>query len=287
MRVVLRSQSDIKTAVRAVLRDTGSARWTDAEVYLALNMALSQWQRRVSVPMLYSLPDGLDAGVNEYAIPAYIRPPFRPQYLALGADGVRIDDLESYDWVDVRDWEADPDSTDGWTLRIRSPVASTEARIIWYAQNGPVPTTIPAIPAAGDITATSTSVAANAALDVGDAGWVLCGSEWMQYAGLTRGASSTTLGNLVRGVNDTTAAVHAAAATLTWGVAAPSGDLFQQLYDQTAMYLHQMFLGQASPNERDLHERMISYFKGNAEMFWRRYVPARSPRFRAPATRAS
>mgnify|MGYP000914620258 CR=1 FL=1 len=286
MRVYLRAQSDIKTQVRAVLRDTGSARWTDAEVYQAMNLALATWQGRVSVPMLYSLPGGLDAGVNEYAIPGYIRPPFKPQYLALGADGVQIDDTVYYEWQDIRDWDADPDAEDGWVLRIRSPISSTEARIIWYAHNGSVPTTIPAIPAAGDITATSTSVQANAALDVGDAGYVFCGSEWMGYAGLTRAASATTLGNLVRGVNDTTAAVHAAAATLTWGIAAPSGDLYLQLIDQTAMFLHQMFLGQASPNERDLHERMISYFKGNAEMFWRRYVPARSPRFRAPATRA-
>ena len=109
----------------------------------------------------------------------------------------------------------------------------------------------------------------------------------MGYVGLTRASGSTTLGNLVRGVNDTTAAVHAAAATLTWGVAAPATELYQQLLDQTAMYLHQMFLGQASPNERDLHERMISFFKANADQFWRRYVPARSPRFRAPAVRAS
>ena len=280
MRAYLRSQSDLKTQLRAVLRDTGSARWTDAEVYTAMNMALSQWQGRVSVPMLYSLTDGFTAGVNEYTLPAYIRPPFRPQYLSYVEDGVQIGDTTEYQWNDVRDWEAEPDADDGWKLRVRSVVNSTDARIIWFARNGSVPTTVPAIPTGGDITATSTSVIANAALDVGDAGYVFCGSEWIGYAGLTRAASATTLLNLTRGVNETTAAVHAAAATLTWGVAAPSTDLYQQLLDQTAMYLHQMFLGQASPNERDLHERMISFFKNNAEMFWRRYVPSRSPRIR-------
>lgn len=286
MRIYVRSQADIKTAVRAMLRDTGSARWTDVEVYQALNMALSAWHGRVSVPMLYTLTGGFDGGVNEYALPSFIRPPFRPQFLALGADGVMVDDVESYDWQDIRDYDVDPDGEGGYVLRVRSPVASTEGRILWYARNGAVPTTVPAIPAAGDITASSTSVAVNAAVDVEDAGYVLCGVEWMQYAGLTRASGATTLANLVRGLNGTTAASHAAAATVTWGIAAPTPDLYQQLQDATAMYMHQMFLGQASPSERDLHERMISYFKANADQFWRRYVPSRSPRFRAPAVRA-
>lgn len=278
MRVHLKSQSALKTQLRAVLRDAGSARWTDAEVYTAMGMALDTWERRVSVPMLYTLTDGFIAGTTEYTLPSYIRPPFRPQQLTYYPYNGPISDNTSSQWSDITDWEVEPDGDDGYKLRVRVNVNTTDARILWYARNGRLPTTLPGL--SSGMLATDTTLTVNAALDVADSGYVLVDAEWMQYAGLVRAASATQLTNLVRGVNESTVVTHDGAATVTWGVAAPSLDLFNQLIDQTAATLHQMFLGNASPNERDLHERMVSFYRTNADNFWRRYVPQRKPRIK-------
>lgn len=115
-------------------------------------------------------------------------------------------------------------------------------------------------------------------------GWVKVGAEWIGYRGVTVGASTTTLANLVRGLSDTTAATHDEAAAVAWGVGAPNWALFQQLLDQASAYAHEYNLTDGSPKERDLHERMLSYYQGRADMFWRKHTPSRAPRWKYGAS---
>ena len=278
MRVFLRSQSELKTLLRSILNDAGSLRWTDGDIYQAINQALGQWAGRVSAPMVHTISSGFSAGVMEYALPGYVRPPLRPQFLAIWPER-EVDTATEYQWQDVVNWEVEPDASDGLVLRLRTPAKTTQARVIWFAENGTMPTAIPVLTSAG-LAVDGTSCWLTTSPTVGDAGYVLIGTEWIGYSGVSIGSAQTQLQNLVRGVNETTAQVAGGAATVTWGVAAPSAGVFNQLLDQAAVYLHERYVAIAAPNERDVHERAISYFTQRAEGFWRRWVPARSPRFK-------
>jgi len=270
MRVHLRSQSELNSQLRVMLRDVGKSRWTDVEVYTAFNLALDTWVNRVSAPMRYVLPDGFTAGVYEYALPGFIRPPIQPQFM--------VDDGE---WVDVMDYVVEPDDADGLVLRVRTATPTADGRIIWAARNGHVPTTIPTL--LGEFNAASTYVYVSlpsTANYVGDAGYVkLVGGSTHQYAGLDLKIGAKLL-NVVHGVNGTFAAgVGVAGGAVEWMISAPDAGLFGQLLDQAAAHCHLLFLGNASPNEQSHHERMISFHQARADAYWRRYAPSRSPHF--------
>ena len=53
-----RAQNEILADTQAERRDTAADRWTTTEVYRCLNRALDEWDGRVSVPMLYTIPGG-------------------------------------------------------------------------------------------------------------------------------------------------------------------------------------------------------------------------------------
>src|SRR5690606_22466861 len=103
--------------------------------------------------------------------------------------------------------------------------------------------TVPATPPTttdDPLAADATSVTVDAAVDVEDVGYLKIGAEWMHYAGITRAASTTTLNNLTRGINGTTAASHASETTVYWGIAMPVRTLWNQLYYGTRWRLHAM-----------------------------------------------
>jgi hypothetical protein len=103
--------------------------------------------------------------------------------------------------------------------------------------------------------------------------------EWLQYAGVTLGASTTTLNNLVRGCFDTTAAAHNTTTAVNFGVAVHRMDLYQQLYAHATAFLHGLYLTDAGVTEKEVHQWGIRYWQQMADDYWKTYTPARSPQF--------
>jgi hypothetical protein len=102
----------------------------------------------------------------------------------------------------------------------------------------------------------------------------------MQYAGVTEGASTLTLTNLVRGVNGTTAASHTAPATVYWGIAMDDNGLWRQLLDQARAHLMEYWLSNPSSREVGHYEKQMVFFQQRADAFWRRYTSGRQTKFR-------
>lgn len=267
----LRAQNQLLADIEALLRDSANARWTDAEIYRALNRAVQEWSSRVSIPLVYVLTDGWDSSTYEYTLPAYIRQPIQPQ--------VRFDTQPDYGggntWADLRSFTVEPSTTGDLVLRIRifpyDPTLTSEGRIIWYASNSHFPLTVPTL--SSGIDTDDTSCVLDAALDIADTGWVKIEAEWICYAGVTRGATTTTLLNLQRAQEDTTAASHNSSTSVYFGVCSPNMALWQLLTNQTMAFLHEMFLTNAAPTERDMHERMMMYYDGKVAQGWRRFTP--------------
>lgn len=270
-----RAQNEILADVQAHARDSTAARWTAIEVYRSLNRALDAWNGRVSIPMIYTMPSGWSSTDYDYALPAYVRPPVQPQIQY--TDNVDYTGVPT--WVNLRAWTLEPDGAGGMTLRVRvvapAPDTTADGRIVWWGKNSRVPTTVVLLNA--QINATATSLVTKSVADVEDVGYVKIDSEWIGYAGVTRGTTTTTLSNLQRALNGTTAAIHAADASIYFGVYAPSMAMFQLLNDQILVHLHELFLTDASPRETELHERLMLYYENRVREAWRRFVPARSP----------
>ncbi len=248
--------------LRAMLRDSGAERWTDTEIHLAINQAMAHWVGRVSAPLLYSTT--FVDGRFEYALPDYIRGVVHPQWN--DTDGV---------WHDYLSYTVQTDGAGNFVLRFFENPGSRTGRLFHYFANGQFPTSATTLTTTIDADDTA---AAASATDAPEQGFVRIGDEWMQFAGVTRGAT-VTLNNLVRGVYGTTAASHSSGAAVEWGIAMPSPDLIEVLGYQVAGYLHRLFLSDGSAQERAQHERMTAYYDGQIQMFWRKWIP-RKPRIR-------
>lgn len=269
----LRTYAELVTDMQTMARDTTPARWTAAETRRCFSRAVENWADRVSFDAIYTIPGGLTSGVYEYVLPAYITGHIQPQVQYHMTDVEPSTDLS---WTDIRRFNVYPNTSGGRTLHLLDEldsVASTsDARIVYRARNSPAPTTDPTLSV--QCLAADTTATVGAAVLVADTGWVKMEAEWIQYAGVTRTASTTTLNNLVRGQWGTTAATHAATTTTVyWGVCVPTPNLLAQLYDQTLSYLHELFLTDASPKEQETHERMMLFYEQRANSYWRRHTP--------------
>lgn len=261
----LRSQDSIKTEILALQRDTAEARWTSAstEIYLALNEALrTPGMEAHRTARVYTVTGGFDSGTYTYALPNYIRPPIIPQALRRLNIwlNLEVDDNVTSTYQEVPGWELEPNSTGSLVLRFLSMPYTADARILWFAPNGPVPTTVPTINTGNNISATDTSLVLNAALNIEDSGWVKIEGEWCTYAGVTRGASTTTL-TIARAAYNTTAATHAAGVSVYWGVAFESPRLLGALYDLMRASLHAMYLTDGAEKETRVHEKLMNYYQ--------------------------
>lgn len=270
----LRSQDQILDTVRSQVRDSLSERWSTKEIYTALNRAIEDWDGRVSVPFMY-VPSDWSSGTLSYTLPNYIdRETLEPQHLkSLYDSSISTSDDGSQTWESIPAFRVYVKDDMTLELRFSAQPNVGDARIIWYAPNGPVPTgTIPALNA--QITATATSLVLSSVQDeINDVGFVRIGSEWIQYAGITVGSSTTTLSNLVRALNGTTAAIHSSAASVYFGVAAPNVRLFAQLKDAVLLHIHEMYLTNAAPAERSFHQEMVSLYTRRSQEYWRSYRP--------------
>lgn len=277
----LKTQTELLQDMRRRMRDPDGARWPDYEVYTGINDCLLTWHNRVTIPHLYTVPGGWVAGQSDYTLPAYIRGHLDPQQRRYSSNlpyilGVSSD---ADTWVDVQAFTVEPDGSGGQVLRFDFSPGSDDGRVIWWSHNGPVPLSAPTLSATIDSDDTSL-VLASAVSDIDQAGYIKIDSEWLHYSGVSYGASTTTLSNLLRGVNSTTAATHTSSTSVSWGVGCHRADLFGQLYNATRSFLHALFLTDAADSERTHHERQAMYYADMARGFWRSYVPNRKPKMR-------
>jgi hypothetical protein len=274
----LKSQADILADIQVLMRDPTPTRWTAIETYYALNMALDVWWDRVMIEDVYTVTGGWVSGTYEYTLPSYITEPVRPQVKRSRPvyPDIQIDDTYTTTWIDLPGYQVIPDGSGGLELKLLIIPYNLDGQILWWTENGHVPTTLATV--STQIEAVDTSAVIVGELDVGESGWVKIGAEWIRYRGLTRAAATTTLNNLTRGVNGTTAAQHLAAANVEWGVAADTPSLWRQLYDQIMVHQHEYYLTDASAKERGHHERQISFYQKRADAYWESYVPSFSPK---------
>lgn len=276
----LLTQQDIMTQCRQRMRDTANRRWTSTEVYNAINDALRMWSTRVQVPYLYTLPGGLSYGVYTYALPWWITPPIDVEaervFFINGTPVQLAAGIATYQ--DVPSYHLEPDGNGGQTLRLEAFPYATNARVIWWGFNGPVPQVVPTLNAG--IGASDASLTIATSPDIRQAGYVKIDDEWMQYAGYAKSGSTTTLQNLERGINGTTAASHSGAASVYWGIAVHRDDLYGQLVEQVMAQLHNLFLQDASPKEIEHHTFQVRYHQQLADEYWHKYTPNRAMKMR-------
>jgi hypothetical protein len=280
MELYLRDQTTILADIKARMRDAASARWGELEMYRAVNDALETWHGRVSVPNIYTIVGGWVAATNEYTLPAYINaatviPQMKRTVPYSWWGQIAIDDSQT--WTDIPGWTIEPDASGGRVLRFDVPPYSTEGRVLWFGVNGPVPTTVPTT--SGSTSSSATTMVLGSVVECLDHGLAKVKSEWMQYSGVTRTTSTTTLSGLVRAYpGGIAAAIHATASSVSWGVAMPRLELYRTLLDQVLMFLHELYLADAAPRETQVHQQMVSFYAARIDKFWRYWIPQRRPR---------
>lgn len=276
---VLRSQTTLLDDIRRAMRDTDRKRWTDAEIYDSINAALREWEGRVQIPHYYNID--FSSGTYEYTLPTYIDAAQMDVQIKRTVWGLNTETGDEWEdvYTDLTAWHVIPSATGGVTLLIDNAVNTQDGRIIWWGHNGSIATT--ACVSNAELVANGTSLVLSVVVpNIGRAGFLKVGQEWMAYAGVSDDGTKTTLNNLVRGLEGSTAAIHAAGATVAFGVAAPNENLFQVLFDQVARDLHRLFLTNGAPNESEHHERLMGYHEQRVQAFWRMWVPARPPQMR-------
>jgi hypothetical protein len=280
MDLYLRDQQTILADIKARMRDAASARWGELEMYRAVNDALETWHGRVSVPNIYTVSGGWVSSTNEYTLPAYINaatviPQFKRTVPYSWWGQIAIDDSQT--WTDIPGWNIEPDASGGRVLRFDVPPYSTEGRVLWFGVNGPLPTTVPTT--SGSTSSSATTMLLGSVVDCLDHGFVKVNGEWIQYSGVTRTTSTTTLGGLVRAYpGGIAAAIHADASSVSWGVAMPRLGLYRTLLDQVFVFLHELYLADAAPRETQIHQQMVSFYQAGIDKFWRYWIPQRRPR---------
>jgi hypothetical protein len=284
---ILRTREQLIADVEHRLQDRGNRRWTDGQIVRAINDGLALWHGRVAIPYIYTLAGGWASGTYEYALPSYI-PAVRlqPQRRVATAYVSESGSSQQYIWQDVLGWDVEPDGAGGQVLRVRfnegTVGTSGEARLLYWAENGPLPE-VRYVPS-GTVDASSTEpILLPAFLDVGQSGYVKWDDEWVQYSGTSDlpADGGTELQNVVRGVNGTAAEDHTGSTgKMDWAVGVPSRTLWQQLYSQTMANLHGVLLSDAPGQEREQHQWQMQWNQQRADEFWRGWTPATGPRLK-------
>lgn len=266
---ILRTGVELRDWMESKMRDTSNARWSADEYLESLNEVVFSWAERVKAAALYTFSDGFSYSVYEYTLPTYIRPPIIVE-MRQDVWGIAVQDSEGddthYTWVRPPGVMIEPDGSGGQKIRLQGYPLTADARVIYYAANGPVPVTAPALSA--EIDSDDTSLTVSSAVVVGDTGWVKIDAEWIQYSGVTRASASTTLLNLVRAVGGTTASTHAISQTVYWGVAVDTVSLLDQLRNQWEAELHRYYLTDGSDTEKRIHQQQITYLDQKVQQFW-------------------
>lgn len=279
----LRTQKEVYSNMSARLRDEEFSRWSDSEVYRALNDAMSEWSGRVFVPFVYTITGGLTPNVSTYSLPSYIPTDIMVQrYVSRWWEidqSLQEDDSE-YIWVDIQQWNLEPNGTGGQTLRVEQPnnrFGNVDARVLWWGENGFVPDEIQTLE--DDIDADDTSLVISGQPDIADVGFVRIDNEWIQYAGTAQSGDTTTLSGLVRGYKGT-AALHSSGVEVLWGIAYPMQSLWSQLMNQLRAHLHEIYMPGSSVEETQAHQWQMRWNKQKADEYWASYAPNHAARIK-------
>lgn len=282
MNLFVRSQYQLRTDILTMLDDTSNARWTDVQVYTAINQALAMWGGRVLIPHLYQ-PTGYkwNNGTYDYTLPVwmdeqYIQPQVRRvvpyiNYPQL-ADGTET-------WVDVPGWSIEPTTSNGRKLRFETAPYNQDARILYWSQPNQIPTTVPTLSATISNGTATTFTLTGANYTVPFFGWYKIEDEVLtaEYSSRT---ATTVFANATRGEFNTYATSHTPTTPVYFCIAATDERLFVQLHDQAMAILHRMRFGLAAPEERQVHSQMIQLYQSQADRFWRSWTPQRPIRSR-------
>lgn len=268
----IRTQAELLADIEALIRDTSNARFTDAEIYRAINHALMVWADKVKLLYQYALPNGFAAGTKEYTLPRYIRPPIFPEIYLPNPYFEHAVESYSYEWRDVQGWDLQPDGATTSTLTVYNP-RSELGQVWFYAPNSRVPTTSPTTNES--ITDTGVTLRLNGHVDIDDVGIIKVDAEYISYTGVGRVGATTLLSGLVRGLYGTTAASHEASTTVLWCVGADTLSLYNQLYNQVRAVLAEMPQFDGSTHERSIYQQLMGYYQNLADEYWATYAPQR------------
>lgn len=246
-------------------------------MYGAINDALLTWQDRVRVPHLYTISGGWVAGTLEYTLPDWIRSnAIQPQMKAtnqITAASATV--LATETWQDIPGWRIEPNASNRRVLKFSVSPYSAEGRIIWWGSNMPFPISVPTL-TDGLLVATD-ELDITPVSEVAEYGWVKVDDEWMQYAGVSRYSSTGSLTNVVRGLpHGADAYEHNADIPVYFGVAMPKAELYRVLINQAIVHLHELYLGNASGRETQIHQEMIGYYTGLVQQFWKNWSDTRA-----------
>ena len=278
--VFIRTVTDLEEDLAQRMNDWPDSKWTTQQKYQAIDATLYLWGDRVKVPHLYTLTGGFTSGTYIYALPDYIEGPIDVQFKQLTGYYIGSQSSDDRRWAYVNAYDVDVSSTGGRELRLHYDVFNTDARIMWWGYNGPIPKTRPLPVTNGAVASDDTSLTLTSKPVVGTSGYVKINAEWISYAGVDEGSSTITLENLGRGQFNTTAAAHASGDTVDWGVAVTRRDLFEVLMYDACAHLHMMKLNDASQQERGHHTDQMLTYKQMSDEFWKRYAAPRGVRMR-------
>lgn len=278
MNLHVRSQLQLRTEILTMLGDTSNARWTDAQVYTAINQALAMWGGRVLTPHLYQPTDyAWDNNTYEYTLPNYIDERYiQPQQRrTIPYNGYPMTSDGTETWVDVVGWSVEPTTTGGRKLRFQSVPFAVDARIIYWAQAPQVFTTIPTLTSNFLSTSTTIAFSANATNSYPGICYLKTEDEYVLATYSTRIASTITYNVVAKGLFNTFTDTANSGTNVYMAVVAPDERLFVQLHDQAMAILHRLRFGLASPEERSVHGQMIQLYQSQADKFWKSWTPNR------------
>lgn len=274
----LKTANDIINDIRVSMRDTLAKRWTEDELWQALNRSIQEWSGRVSYPATYSF--GYVSNETELDIPYYIQGDIRPQirdYANYDESGLQLDVGGNEVWKDVPTFEVLEDEDGTRKLVLPGSGRRTEIRCIYWVSNGPLPQVTATVPSGGWLaTDTTLTVDVDRSMwSVPMAGYIKVGAEYIFYEGVTQSSGSVTLANCSRGTFGTVAAAPTSGTGVYWCVAAPKLELFGQLDNQMMAKMHAMFITDASPKEIEHHTFMMRWYSQMVDSFWRKHVPTK------------
>ncbi len=278
MNLFARSQSQLRTEILTLLDDTSNARWTDAQVYAAINQALAMWSGRVFVPHLYQPTSyAWDNNTYVYSLPAWmdercITPQMERQ---IPYNGFPLTTDGTDTWVDVPGFTIEPTTTEGRKLRFQTFPLAVNARIIYWTQAPQVFTTIPTLSSNFLSNATTIVLTANATNSYPGMAYFKTEDEFVLGALSTRTASTITYDVVARGLFNTYTDGANSASSVYVAVVVPDERLFVQLHDQAMAILHRLRFGLAAPEERQVHGQMIQLYQSRADGFWKSWTPNR------------
>lgn len=267
--ILFKGQSELLADIEADLDDTNNFRWSDVNIYRALNRGVESWADKVFVPRVHSL--SLVSGQRNYDLPAYISPPFTVELRGMISGGENV-------WRQMVTISTEPDAEWDSVLRFPFSAPTGEGRVRWWATNSVMPTSVPTLASA--LTSSADSLTIDATPYISDTGCVRVGRELIFYAGVTEESDNLTLSNLVRGVSGSTAAAHDVGVDVEWVVMADSPKLWEQLRSEAIGQLHAMLLHRGAKEDIGQHEKMMSFYLDRSARFWSTsgYVSAKPKR---------